>query len=462
MRPPWVPLRSRWLFDGNPVLSAGYAAAHFGKSLFWQSGELLLAFFLTEAAGLAPRAMGGVLALSLLASAMSDLLIGWRLRRSLARIASACRLQLLGAVATSTALVGLFSITQLTPPARLPFALLMAVLFRMSYSLYDTPQNVLLSLATRTTQGRTRGSSVRIAVSGVASLCLALALGPLLVAHQQSAGSRGFLWMAIALAAVAIGSAVFLWWGLGRQPGPAVSHPDVLLPSLPAAPLGPSLWPLLAMFFVLQLCGPLFAKLEPYFAVHFLHSPRWGGVLVVAGALGTIVSQPLWVHWSRDRPHRAGIALASLGMLACAVLWVVIAREPLAALACAALLGVAAGGLGLALWAAFADLAARHDPVQVGVAYGLLTAVSKLALAFGVLLLGGLLAGFDYRGERSGWLPGLMAAGIASGAIGCLCLVWIWRLPSESWLEGSDAKKERDRICERHGRSGEECDVVDG
>jgi len=74
-------------------LTLAYCAAHFGKSLFWNCGTLLLAFFLTEVAGLSPLMMGGVLAGSLLLSAATDVVIGRTLRRRLSFTRSAAVLQ---------------------------------------------------------------------------------------------------------------------------------------------------------------------------------------------------------------------------------------------------------------------------------------------------------------------------------------------------------------------------------
>ncbi|PTS77900.1 hypothetical protein DBR20_07100 [Stenotrophomonas sp. HMWF023] len=186
---------------------------------------------------------------------------------------------------------------------------------------------------------------------------------------------------------------------------------------------------LLAMFFVLLAGAPLFAKLEPYFVAHVLRSPAWGGALLVAGSLGTLSAQPL-VHIVLARqPRSPVIFVGSLLLMLAALGWWWLAPATWAAVACAAMMGLVGGVLGMTLWAAFADAAACMPPARVGLAFGLLTATSKSALACGAWLLGQWLAGLDYRGEDSVHLPKLMAMGPAAAAAACLLLVTVgWQV----------------------------------
>lgn len=434
------------LCGGHGGATASYGAAHYGKSLFWQSGEWLLAYFLTEAAGLAPAAMGWVLALSLLASAASDLAVGHGLRRRLARVEGAIALQLAGAVLAALALVGLFATAQLPQALRLPCSLAAAVAFRVCYSVYDTPQNVLLSLATADAAARTRAASLRIAISGAAGLTLALMIAPLLVRDGLPAQADGFLLLAVAMACVAVASAGLLsmvWRGALRA-GVAAGAPPPLLPVPVPVPADASafstLWLLLAMVFALLLTTPLFSKLEPYFAVHVLASPGWGGAIAVAGALGTIGSQPLWSRVVAGRDPAAAVAGFAAAILACAAAWTLLARIPAAAAACALALGMAGGGLAMTLWAGVAEAAVRLPPQRVGLAYGLTTGVSKAALALGALLLATCLGGIDYRGADSGRLVWLMALGPAVSAVACIALARLWRARSRRPLSPPHAQ----------------------
>lgn len=453
------PASAGLLFAGHWRVTASYGVAHFGKSLFWQAGELLLAFFLTEAAGLAPVMMGGVITLSLAASAVSDLLIGHGLRRRLSHVEGAIGLQLGGAIVAALALVGLFTTAHLPEAMRLPFALCAAVVFRISYSLYDTPQNVLLSLATPNPHSRSRAVSMRIAVSGAAGLTLALAVAPLLVDDGFPSQATRFVLLTLAMSIIAVGSAALLFATMrgtahgtvhgtvhGDRPDAfAANAPGVVAPARAGTMSmhqdAPALWPLLGMLFMLLMTVPLFGKLEPYFAVHVLKSSAWGGVIVTASALGSIVSQPLWRRLVAGQERATAIVGFGLMILACAGIWVALGQRPAAATVCAALLGMAGGGLGMTLWAGFADTAARLHPLRVGLAYGLLTGTSKLALAAGALLLGAILGGIDYRGADSGRIVWLMALGPAIGAGACIVMALAWR-----FLSGPGAETGNERM----------------
>lgn len=418
------------LAEGQFRVDQAYAAAHFGKSLFWQTGELLLAFFLTEVAGLPPMAMGAVVATSLLASAASDLLVGRFWRNSLASVAGAAHLQWQGAWVAAIALIGLFSTGHLPQHAKLPFALALALMFRVGYSVYDVPQNVLLSLATRTSAARSRIASVRVAVSSLAGVCLALAIVPLLQEQPHQERALRFMLLTVLLAVLAIASAACLRHVLihaRATPGPRASErADAPLHTLPV-PL------LLAMFFVLLVGAPLFAKLEPYFVGHVLRSSLWGGALLLGGALGTLAAQPLMQLLLARQPRLPVIFACSLILMLVALAWWQLAPAVWAAIACAMAMGLAGGVLGMTLWAAFADAVAGRSPLQAGVAFGLLTATSKSALACGAWWLGHWLSGLDYRGEDSAQLATMMAVGPALAAAGCLLLAGgAWWVPRKT------------------------------
>lgn len=73
---------------------ATYGVAHYGKSLFWYSSEILFAFLLTEITHIPATWMGVVLGAGLLLSAMFEPLLAWRIRHTLGTVAGNARLQL--------------------------------------------------------------------------------------------------------------------------------------------------------------------------------------------------------------------------------------------------------------------------------------------------------------------------------------------------------------------------------
>ena len=103
---------------------------------------------------------------------------------------------------------------------------------------------------------------------------------------------------------------------------------------------------------------------------------------------------------------------------------IVWSRTPAVALVLAILIGAANGGVGALLWASFADAVARAPARRRGAAYGMLTAVAKIALGLSGLVIGETLARFDYRGAESGDLPLLMASATLIGALIVLAAIW--------------------------------------
>lgn len=419
-------------------VTAAYGWAHYGKSLFWYTSEILFAFFLTEVGGLSGRGMGLVVGFGLLASVGFDLAFGWGLRDRLSEVRRAARLQLTGATLSAAALAGLF----LTPwvdgaQAKFAFALATMLTFRCAYALYDLPQNVLLALATDSEQARTRVATLRLFFSGLATLSVSLLVGVAVADGDTRSRAVALLWSAAAIAVVAVGTAWSLRRALRREP-PLAGGPDAppaSTPPAPASPLAPMAL-LLAATFVFSLTASMFSKLEPYLAAYVLASPLWGGAMITAAALGTTFSQPGWawlsIRWTR--PVVFGLA-AGLLIAAALVFLAGVAVSPWIGLVAALAFGAASGGLGSLMWAAFGDLVARRARTASGLAFATFTGVSKLALALSGLLLGLFLHAIDYRDPESRAVLLAMTLWPALGGAACLILAVLWRRRAPAALE---------------------------
>ncbi len=414
------------------AVTAAYGWAHYGKSLFWYTSEILFAFFLTEVGGLTGRGMGVVLGLGLLASVGFDLAFGWGLRSRLAEVQRAARLQLTGAMLSAGALGALF-LTPWVDAAQVKFAFALAAMlaFRCAYAVYDLPQNVLLALATGSAQARTRVATLRLFFSGLATLSVSLLVGLAVADGDAQSRARAFLWSAAAIAVLAVGSA----WGLRRalsgapapadDPGPAPSA----LP-LSTSPAASTLAPaalLLAATFVVSLTASMFSKLEPYLAAYVLASPIWGGAMITAAALGTTFSQLGWAWLSARRSRPAVFALAAALLIAAALVFLAgVTISPWIGLVAALAFGAASGGLGSLMWAAFGDVVAGRAQMAGGLAFAAFTGVSKLALALTGLLLGLFLHAFDYRDPDGRAVLLAMTLWPALGGAACLVLAALW------------------------------------
>jgi Na+/melibiose symporter-like transporter len=412
-------------------LTLAYCAAHFGKSLFWNCGTLLLAFFLTEAAGLPPMVMGAVLAGGLLLSGATDVVIGRAMRERLSCTRSAAGLQAWGCVFASLALLGLFMAPLAPDGVRLGWVIATLLAFRVAYSVYDTPQNALMTLATTDAWSRSRVAALRVATSGLAALLLAAAILPFLASDAFSGTERRaalFVWLGVAMTAIGLGTAVWLRHALsGREAGaPPSSEPPV--------PGGAGDWPaivalapLYGMAFAFPLGMSAFAKLEPYYVTYVIASPVWAGALAIAGSCGVLLSQLAWERVLRRLERRRAFAILSLALLVSALAFGLAARTPWAAAAAAGLIGVASGGLNQLIWSTVAEEAATRGRAQVGLIYGVFTAVSKAAPALGGLGLGALLGRFDYREAGADGLILLITGFPMLGAATCAVIALSWR-----------------------------------
>lgn len=376
----------------GPTIAA-YAFAHFGKSLWWNGSELFLAFYLTEHLQLEPLIAGAAIAVGLMLGAAFDLLVGARL----SRFASAPRLgqlQFVGAGIATLALVLLGSVVTIVHDARLPIIIGANIVYRLAYTLYDLPQNALLSLAAWTPDQRRWAAAARTAAGAIALLLMAS-----LVTMDRPSSSGGIHAAFAGFASViALLSAGRLWWESRRTPddGDAVFHADetALLWR----------WPLVVMALVC-LTLPAFSKFAPYL-ISYLPGSGVQMPLVAIG-IATVASQPLWIALVRRMGEVGGGIIAALVMVLAAFsmewLW-------LASL----LVGIASGGFGTVIWSGFAISVAGRNSLAAAPAFARLTATAKIALAAAAIGMGAILSTVDYREGGVGLIPfmrGLMLVG---------------------------------------------------
>lgn len=402
-----------------------YGSAHLGKSLFWYASELLFAFYLTELVGLPASQMGMVLAIGLLFSAAIDLIVARVLDRRMMTAAGAAALQFKGSILCAITFVSIFLGFWIQPDLRFAYALATGLAFRSAYAVYDLPQNALMALATSDPASRNRVAATRIWFSGIATLIVAGAVGPL-IAGRDEATAWLYFGLAVCIAVPAILSAGLLA-RVVRGTG-AATPADVSGASRRRLAPSPLFWILIALMFVTSLATPLFSKVEPYFAAYSLASPLWGGVIVVAMALGITLGQPIWNALTGRLSHAAVLAVGAMTQaLGLGVFWILAPGAPAALAASAFVFGLGNGGVGMVLWGGFSEVVARFSqPGGAGRAYGLFTATAKLALALGGLGLGAALQVIDYRDVDANALLLLMTLVPGLGVVACLMLATAW------------------------------------
>lgn len=419
-----------------------FGAAHFGKSLFWHSSELIFAFFLTERAGLPATWMGAVLAGGLALSALIDLACGWQLRGASFTLARACRLQFVGACLSAAAIIPLFAADLLPEPWRLAWSALLAIAFRIAYALYDIPQNATLSLATRDAEERARLAALRLFCSGLASIAVATVLASL-VRAGGAMESGGFALAALAMSAVAIASA----WHL-TQLAPRAAPPAPSPAASRNAEAGIGLAALLLLMFLLSAGASAFSKLEPYYVTYRWHGQ--GGTIIIAASVGLAAAQPLWFAVVRriGFVRSLGAAILLLGGAAPGFTLVEAAGYyPQAVFAF--LFGAANGGIATILWASFADRAAAERPAHTAFAFAQLTAASKSGLAAASLAIALWLFLTDYRANGTGLVIAMAAFPAVAALVSLIVIAFLARVPQPSAISGVAA-----RSWFRAGRAG--------
>ncbi len=410
-----------------------YGAAHLGKSLTWYFSELLFAYFLTEFCGLKALTMGKVLAASFIFSAVVDPIIGQRLGSRAQSVEQASRLQALGAIISGVSLL-LFSATGFVPgPLRFGYALGASCAFRLAYAFYDVPQNAILSLARAAPTARMGLSAIRIVGSGVATLVVALTAANL-IGSAPGLGAGRFLWLSLVFALIGAVSAVALY---SQTPDADAQTPTQTAGDERASPSG-QLWRLIAILGVTAVVAgafSVFTRLEPYFTRAVLADRSTRMIVLALMALGGATSQPVWTGIARRSSFSAAFAASALTAVIGAVVFVLAVGRHTEIVAFGGFLFSAGhSGLGMLLWAGFADVVAngrrsRYIP-DPSFAFAILTSAIKVAAAGSILVVSHVLAVIDYHSAKvaASWsLLAPMAAGPLIGAAVCLIAgPYIW------------------------------------
>lgn len=397
-----------------------YTAAHFGKSLLWYTGELLLIFALTEYVELSATAAGLSVAAGLLVSAGMGVFAAHRWRAGVS-LAWAGRVQWRGMSLAAVTMSLLFLVPVLPPPARLPCVLLLSLPFRAAYAMGDVAQNTLLGLCRWPWRGAQGVSALRLIGSGLAALLMSAAIG-LLLHTGHHAGAATAMTVVGTVSTIAMTSSWWLRQTLHTHTQHVSSPPaDRSIASSRSHPRLP-----IVVIALLSLALPTFTKLAPYLAQTLVISQRWGSALLISYAIGSVVVQPLAARLptsARQRLGYSGIALVGCGLLF--ALQTTRSVWPDAALALG--VGMAAGSVGHWVWARHAELSMHYDPAHQARRFAMLTAVAQIALALGSAVVGLLLHLYNDHDAPQESLAWSMALGPIACGLACLLLAWSTR-----------------------------------
>lgn len=407
-----------------------YGIAHFGKSIFWYLSATYYAFFLTELLGVPPIVMGYILAVGLILSAVFDVGIGYAMAGRLGNSVSAARLQLAGAVLCSAGFFLITSVVYLPADMRVIGSLLVGIGFRIFYSLYDVSQSTLIALIAVRSDTMRSLISVRLLGSGLAIMAVAGLAGPI-ASFQSGEG----LWVAQAIALVAgllaVGSAAILAFavaGEARAQTPLEARAD----DLAQAYIGRTgiLIAILAAMVASSLFGSAFLKLEPY-VIRFVLAPNSSGSLFALSAgAGIALAQILWHGLSSKVPFGIAFALGA-GVQGIGILLfnASLGGSEMGTNLAILLFGLGNGYLGSAIWHSYSACVQTRRLHQMGLLFGIFTAAAKVSLALCGLIIGLVLARYDYAGAQPGIITKLITVMPLLGSLCCIMAgAALWRM----------------------------------
>ena len=162
-------------------LASLYYSVQVGKTLLWVAADLIVFYILAIIDRLSPETVSIVLVGGLAWHAISDLAVGLMLRHE--RL-SARQLSIVAGLAVPICAAS-FVISVLSAPSSTWMALAFMMLFRSTYALFDIPHHALLGRMSGLGFDTGRLVSMRNLWGQIASVALALSMGPRLNAHAS-------------------------------------------------------------------------------------------------------------------------------------------------------------------------------------------------------------------------------------------------------------------------------------
>ena len=379
-----------------------YAAAHYGKSLFWYSAELLFGFYLAELYHIPPSTLGVLLFVFLLWDALTDPLMGLMVARRGISTRSLLTVQLLGAGLSAISFFLIFFKPPLNATSLIIYASIVGLVFRTAYTVFDVSQNALMKRLSLNAQDRLALSSLRAAFSAAATLTVSFATALVLRNDELEARALGFSIAAAVFVVLALATSSLLRHA-GRNFNEDATSPQLhFQKSFVLTLFSKELAPVFAATFFLSIGWPLFGKLVPFFATYVLENAQTTGILFAVMAGGAFISQPLWLALGRSLSRNA-LIVVTVGLLcAASIPFALAARSStMISIGSIILMSAATSGVNVLVWAILADRLTQKnlDGANDVLAFGALTFASKTAFGFGGLALGWTL-------ELSGYQPG--------------------------------------------------------
>jgi Na+/melibiose symporter-like transporter len=397
-----------------PTLSI-YAAGHLAKSLVWAFSDLLFAYFAHVCMGLPAIATGWILFASLVYSGALDVLAAVLLSVFPGHEDRVPQAQIAGAGLTAVGAVALFAPLSIPGGGLFAWLLLVSLVFRTGYAIYDVSQNALVSLLPGDDAEARRYVTARTTLSYLAKVIVALASFAIIGTGERRDAA---LFVMLPIAAMAVAAAVpmarhRIGRGTGGEDAAAAGSPP------PIRQLLPVLLAVAAQGCLLGLVGRF---------LPFAHDPGSGAPIGAALALASVAGG-LFGPMLASRLMRDGdrFALANVGFTIVCVasaLVLLAGQSSVQMIAAAAMFSIGGGAISMLVWNALSDVVRKHALASGRRAdlasFALLTATIKLGSGCTGLFLGQLLDGFEAR--RPAAIGVIAAATIAGGLLSIAAL----------------------------------------
>ena len=340
--------------------------------------------------------------------AVTDPIVGLAIWRRRISTRSLLRYQLLGAVLSSIAFLLIFFKPPLLDERLTVYAIIVGLIFRSAYTIFDVPQNAMFHRLAKNDDHRLLLSSLRTALSALATLSVSIAAFLVLQNDDHGARTTGFIIVASVFVAIALLSSILLFRLLAEQvedgeeedTSPSASVGLVFENTL----LQPELRRLFIAIFFLSFGWPLFGKLVPFFAAYVHGEAEYSGALIASMAIAAFVSQPIWIALGA-RLNRDATLMVTAGALAVSGLLFGFCGRlgGGATLIATSFFAASASAMGVLAWAILADKLSDNRLSQANdvIAFGAFTFASKVALGFGGLTLGWLLQFIGYQTDEA-------------------------------------------------------------
>jgi Na+/melibiose symporter-like transporter len=433
------------------AVQAGYSIANLGKSVVWTSFESIMLFYLVWIAGFGPLAAGALLAVALVWDAAFDLTVArWTDRRGGTN--DLARLVVIGAPLCG---VGFWLIFMLHAPGAVAAAIIAC---RIGYSLCDVGHNTLLIRVARAPGDATRVSGMRLLCSASGVALLALVSGASLSLAQPEAQRQSLAAGAMMGGGLYIAT-LFVALAATRRLSQPVRRRGITSVRRPLS----AYWRNLPFRRLLLLTGvqasmvPLFQRALPFYGVAVFGDAGWAGPALLTMTVAQAAALPGWMAVGRRWTPRR-IAMAAHGGTIVAMVGLAVAPGTACDMAMLVMLGVAVGGMNIAIWALLTEMVHRSmadGASDEATPVGLFLAVLKTGAAMGNLLLAGIVAAgpvaLPLGGMTTALLPASAIVVPICGSLAALCLLFTGRygiapdLPQGAIATASAARSYRDQ-----------------